>query len=130
MTLYAPFPGEALLLQYITNIATPTNIVMHLYTNDMTPAWTLPANPVEYVGAANGYTAITLTGSSWTTTFGTGLSTALYSTPTFNFSTGATVFGYFCTSTAWTAGAQNTILWVERFWEPHLTFHLAVEQSP
>jgi hypothetical protein len=114
MTLQSPTVGEVTLLQYLVALATPTNLVLHLYTNDPTSGpnpfapGTVIANFTE--AAATGYNPITLVGSNWTTTTPASLGTAVYSEVTFTFTTAVSVYGYYVTSTN-----ASTLLWCERF---------------
>lgn len=110
MTLEAPTIGEVILLQYIVNMVSPTQLVLHLYKNDPTVDQTLTTSTISEVGAGVGYTPITLIGTSWTTTTPGGQGTAVYSEQTFTFTTGQTVYGYYITSTS-----ASTLLWIERF---------------
>jgi hypothetical protein len=91
------------------NIATPTNTVLHLYSNNLTPSSTTVIGDVTEV-ASGGYASVTLTSSSWTvaTSVG-GITTATYSEQTFNITTSSTVYGYYITNVA------GDLLWLERF---------------
>ena len=109
MTLSAPTVGEVVLLQYLVNLAAPTNLVLHLYTND--PSITSSITMASLSEAtATGYNPITLVGASWTTTTPAGLGTAVYSEVTFTYTTAVSVYGYYVTSTN-----SATLLWLERF---------------
>lgn len=86
-----PNAGEDLALKALVNHTAGQNLVLKLYTNNITPAETDTA--ATYTEAAgNGYSAITLTGSSWSISGGSGS----YAQQTFSF-TGAlgNVYGYF-----------------------------------
>lgn len=109
MALTAPTVGEVVLLQYLVNMAAPTNVVLHLYSNDpsIVPGTTI-GSIVEATGG--GYAPITLVGTGWTTTTPGGLGTAVYSEVTFSFTTAASLYGYYVTSTS-----SSTLLWIERF---------------
>jgi len=109
MALTVPTVGEVVLLQYLTNMVAPTNLVMHLYTNDPTVDDNIVVGNITEAAAA-GYAPITLVGSAWTTTTPGGLGTAVYSEVTFSFTTAASIYGYYVTSTN-----ASTLLWVERF---------------
>src|SRR3990167_8183264 len=97
MALLVVNNGESIALQLITNkLATPENLILRLYTNNVTPGETDTA--ATYTEAAgNGYAAITLTGASWTVT-GTAPTSIGYAEQTFTF-TGAlgNVYGYYLT---------------------------------
>ena len=101
--------GEILLLQYIVGMVEAGNPVLHLYSNDHTPTDTTVRGLLTEVVTATGYRAITLFSTNWTTTQVSGVTTAVYSEQTFNFATGATVYGYYVTD------AANNLLWLERF---------------
>ena len=97
MALLVVNNGESIALQLITNkLATPENLILRLYTNNITPGETDTA--ATYTEASgNGYAAITLTGASWTVT-GTAPTSIGYAEQTFTF-TGAlgNVYGYYLT---------------------------------
>lgn len=110
MALTAPTVGEVTLLQYLVNLAAPTNLVLHLYNNDPTISASTVIGNLSEVGAGIGYVAITLVGTAWTTTTPASLGTAVYSEVTFSFTTTQSVYGYYVTSTN-----ASTLLWLERF---------------
>lgn len=110
MALSAPTVGEVVLLQYIVNMVSPTNLVLHLYTNDATINQAATISSVTEVGGGIGYVPITMAGSSWTTTTPGSQGTAVYSEVTFSFTTAQSVYGYYVTSTS-----SSTLLWLERF---------------
>jgi hypothetical protein len=109
MALVIPDISEVVLLNNMLNIATPTNTVLHLYSNNLTPSSTTVIGDVTEV-ASGGYASVTLTSSSWTvaTSVG-GITTATYSEQTFNITTSSTVYGYYITNVA------GDLLWLERF---------------
>lgn len=109
MSLQAPSVGEVILLQYIVNMVSPTNLVLHLYTNDPTIDQNTVTGNITEVGAGLGYSPITLIGTGWTTSVVSTQGTAVYSEVTFTFTTGQSVYGYFVTSTS------ANLLWLERF---------------
>ena len=96
------------MLQYIVNIATPDERVLHLYKNDVTPTDSTVIGGLTQADQA-GYAAITLYGVTWTVSQSLGVTTAIYSERTFTFTTSATIYGYYVTTTT------NALLWVERF---------------
>lgn len=109
MALVIPNASEVTLLNNMLNKSTPTNTVLHLYSNNLTPSSTTVIGDVTEV-TSGGYAAITLTSSSWTVaTSGGGITTASYAEQTFNITTSATVYGYYITNLA------GDLLWVERF---------------
>lgn len=110
MALEAPTIGEVVLLQYLVNMVAPTNLVLHLYKNDVTIAQGTVYADITEVGAGIGYAPITLIGTSWTTTTPGSQGTAVYSEVTFTFTTAQSVYGYYITSTT-----ASTLLWLERF---------------
>ena len=96
MPLVVPNNGEGDLLAYYVNKTAPENLVLRLFTNNVTPGETdTAATYTEATG--NGYAAVTLTGASWTVTEGAP-SSAAYAQQTFTF-TGAlgNVYGYYLT---------------------------------
>ena len=110
MPLIVPNAGEVRLLQYIVNKTSPTNLVLHLYSNDLDLSDESFDETDFTEVTTSGYAAVTLTGSNWTATTNSGISSALYNTSiTFNFSAGADVYGYYVTDTS------NRILWAEEF---------------
>jgi hypothetical protein len=97
MTLLVPNNGEGDALEYFVNKAAPQNLVLRLYTNNITPAETdVAATYTEAAG--NGYAAITLTGASWGAPSEGAPSEIAFAQQTFTF-TGAlgNVFGYHMT---------------------------------
>jgi hypothetical protein len=97
MTIVVPNNGEGDALEYFTNRAAPQNLVLRLYTNNITPAETDTAS--TYTEASgSGYAAITLTGSSWNAPSEGAPSSIGYAQQTFTF-TGAlgNVYGYYMT---------------------------------
>lgn len=97
MPLLVQNNGEGDALQYFTNRAAPENLVLRLYTNNVTPAEAdTAASYTEAVGF--GYAAVTLAGASWDAPSEGAPSSIAYAQQTFNFS-GAlgNVYGYFLT---------------------------------
>jgi hypothetical protein len=106
---------EIKLLEYLVNRASATNLVLHLYKNNIDPE-----DGSHGISGRNFSTgtfveasvaATTLAGSNWTTTqTSSGVTAAEYvSGITFSFSSGESVYGYYVTDTT------NNILWAERF---------------
>lgn len=109
MALVIPNASEVKLLNNLLNISAPTNTILHLYSNNLTPSSTTVVGDVTET-ASGGYAAITLTSSSWTVaTSGGGITTASYAEQTFNITTSATIYGYYITNLA------GDLLWLERF---------------
>ncbi len=110
--------AEILMLQLLLNIVAqdggtpPTggNRRLRLFSSNTTPtAATIIGELTETTIA--GYSAITLTGTSWSTTTTAGVGLAFYSQQTFTFTTEATLYGYYVT----TADVSPQLIWVERF---------------
>lgn len=97
MPLLVPNNGEGDGLQYFVNRATPENLVLRLYTNNITPSETDTA--ATYTEASgSGYSAITLTGASWGSPSEGSPSVIAFPEQTYTFS-GAlgNVYGYYMT---------------------------------
>jgi hypothetical protein len=110
MTLVVPDEGERRLLSYIVNKSSPTNLVLHLYVNNVSLGAETFTGASFTEASASGYAAVTLTGSNWTVGTTTGVSSATYnSSITFTFSVGQSVYGYYVTDTS------GNILWAEEF---------------
>jgi hypothetical protein len=109
MTLVVPNAGEEKMLGNIVNKTAPENLVLKLFTNNVTPGETDTA--ATYTEASgSGYGSVTLTGASWSITPGAP-SEAAFAEQTFTF-TGAlgNVYGYFIVETT-----SGVIKWAERF---------------
>lgn len=110
MALVVPDDGERRLLTYIVNKASPTNLVLHLYTNSVSLSGETFTSASFTEASASGYVAVTLTGANWTVSTTTGVSTAVYNTSiVFTFSVGQSVYGYYVTDTS------GNIMWAEEF---------------
>ena len=111
MALLVPNNGEGDALAAIVGKAAAENLVLRLYTNDITPAETDTA--ASYTEATfTGYAAITLTAANWTVTEGAP-SDASYAQQTFTSSADQTpqsVYGYYFTRVT-----SGRIAWAERF---------------
>lgn len=111
MSLVLPSNGESDALAYIVNKATPENLVLRLFKNDVTPAETDVAE--SYLEATfAGYVAATLTGSNWIVVEGAP-SSASY--PQHMFISRANqpaenIYGYYLTR-----ASSGRIAWAERF---------------
>ena len=111
MPLTVPIVGDTLLLRYMLNNVTPADVQMRLYSNNVTPHESSALSDFTESAATSPYTAVTLSGASWTVSSGaTAGSTGTYAAQNFNFSTADTIYGYFITS-----GGARTLLWAERF---------------
>lgn len=111
MALVLPQNGEGDALAAIVGKAAAENLVLHLYTNDITPGET--DTTATYTEATfTGYAAITLTPASWTVTEGDpGL--AAYPQQAFTSSADQapeSVYGYYLTRVT-----SGRIAWAERF---------------
>lgn len=110
MTLLVPDNGEGDGLQYFVNRAAPQDLVMRLYSNNITPAETdTAATYTEMSGF--GYGAITLTGASWAAPVEGAPSSIAYAQQTYTF-TGAAgnCYGYYMTR-----ASSGRIALAERF---------------
>lgn len=96
MTLLVPDNGEGDALKYFVNKSTPENLVLKLFKNNYTPVEaSIASNFTE--ADFTGYSALTLTGASWTVTEGSP-SNAAYAEQSFTSSAGSqsqTIYGYY-----------------------------------
>lgn len=109
MPLLVPNPSETTMLEAILNKVAPQNLVLRLFTNNVTPGETdLAATYTEASG--NGYAAQNLTAASWTVAEGAPTE-ATHPEMTFTF-TGAlgNVYGYYVTQ-----ATSGKLMWAERF---------------
>lgn len=109
MALVVPNQGEQIALEAFVGKTAGQNLVLRLYTNDVTPGETnTESTYTEATG--NGYSAITLTAANWTVTPGAPTEAA-YAEQTFTF-TGAlgNVYGYYFTQVT-----SGKLVWAERF---------------
>ena len=110
MALVVPDAGEVRLLEYIVNKTSPTNLVLHLYSNDVDLSTETFTSASFTQPTAAGYSSVTLTGAGWNASTTAGVSAALYDEwVTFNFSAGQDVQGYYVTD------VSNNIMWAEEF---------------
>jgi len=110
MSLTVVDQAEAIILKLITNKLTTTeDLVLRLFTNNLTVAETNTESSVTEA-SGNGYSAITLTGASWTVS-GTAPTQIAYAQQTFTF-TGAlgNVYGYYLTQ-----ASSGKMIVVEKF---------------
>ncbi len=109
MSLTVTLTSEIILLQYIMGLTEPGNKILHLYKNNATVSHATTIGSLTESTEA-GYAPITLYSISWTIAQDmSGVTTAIYSEMPFNFTTGATVYGYYVTDTL------GNLLWVEQF---------------
>ena len=109
MALVVPSASEETMLDIILNVTAAQTLILRLYTNNVTPGEaSVAATFTEATGF--GYSAITLTPGTWTTTPGNP-STAAYPQQTFTF-TGAlgNVYGYYITQMT-----SGFLMWAELF---------------
>lgn len=108
MAFIVPNVSEVRLLEFIVNKSSPSNWILHLYTNSVTlTESTVLANLTEATQA--GYASISLTGASWTITTLSGVTTASFAEQFFTFSVAATIEGYYITD------SSSNLLCVEKF---------------
>lgn len=111
MTIVCPDAGEVLLLQYMLNHTAATDVKMHLYTSNITPAEADVVGDYSPSEPSDGlYTAATLTGINWVVATVAGTTTATYAQQVFSFSGSDSVYGYYVTN-----NASTSLLWAERF---------------
>jgi hypothetical protein len=117
MPIVVPDAGERRLLEYIVNKTPVTNMILHLYSNNVnltTETFTYDsftkATGVVGSSAPNVPPAVPLLGVNWSAGTTGGISSAVYSSSiTFTFSAAASIQGYLVTDTS------NNILWAEEF---------------
>lgn len=110
MALVVPDAGEVRLLEYIVNKTSPTNLVLHLYSNDVDLSTETFTSASFTQPTAAGYSSVTLTGAGWSASTTAGVSAALYDNGvTFSFSAGQDVQGYYVTD------VSDNIMWAEEF---------------
>jgi hypothetical protein len=111
MTLRVPNVGEVNMLEHIVNKTSPENLILRLFKSNTTPADTDTAS--TYTEADfTGYTAKTMTGTSWTVTSGDPCS-GEYAQQTFASTAGSqnqSVYGYYVTQVS-----STELMWSERF---------------
>lgn len=118
MTLLVPRAGERDALAFLINKASPQDLVLCLFSNDVEPSETDTA--LSYVEPkGHGYEAIRLRGSDWRLSEGSPLE-ASYAQQVFTFEGGlGDVYGYFLKR-----ASSGRIAWAERFdGAPHTVKH-------
>lgn len=117
MALVVPDEGEVKLLEYIVNKTAPSNLVLHLYVDDVDLSLEEFNSGSFSESTAAGYSAANLSGANWNVGTTDGISAAVYNTSVaFSFTEGDSVYGYYVTN------SSNEILWAERF--PGAPFNL------
>lgn len=96
MTLIIPNNGEGDALEYFVNRAAPQNLVLRLFSNNITPAETDTAATYTEL-AVSGYAAVTLTGASWGAPSEGAPSSIAYAQQTFSFTGSGSLYGYYMT---------------------------------
>jgi hypothetical protein len=109
MTLTLTNEGDLVLLKAMVNYAAPTNPVAHLFNTNVSPAKTDTVGSFVQV-SATGYTAVGLTGASWSCVTNGNTTAATYPAVTFSISASTPVYGYYITN----ADSSKT-LWAESF---------------
>lgn len=110
MALLVPNNGEGDALSYFVNKSAPENLILRLYTNNVTPSEAdVTATYTEASGF--GYASVTLAGASWGAPSEGAPSSIAYAQQTFTF-TGAlgNVYGYYLTR-----ATSGRIAYSERF---------------
>lgn len=108
MALNFPDVGENLSLEMIVNKTAPQNLVLKLFKNNITPSDTDTAG--TYTEATfGGYTAITLTGSSWGTASSGTIAYGSQQTFTCNATATDDIYGYYVVQ-----AVSGTLLYSER----------------
>jgi len=117
MSLVVPDEGEVKLLEYIVNKTAPSDLVLHLYVDDVDLSLEDFNAGSFSESTAAGYSAETLSGSNWSIATTAGVTAAVYNTSVaFSFTESDSVYGYYVTN------SSNEILWAERF--PGAPFNL------
>ena len=101
MTLVIANTGDVLSLQRTFNYAAADNAKLHLFTNNYTPTKTDTTS--SYTEASDtSYAAVALTGTNWSVTTVSSVTTGTYPAQTFTFAGAQTVYGYYITNNAGT----------------------------
>lgn len=112
MTLLVPDVGEVQLLKFALGVDASENQTLKLYVTNVTPAEGDTAG--SYTEATGGgYSAITLTKTSWSVSTSAGTTTGSYAQQTFTFTgaltTNPDIYGYFVVS-----ATGGILLWAEK----------------
>lgn len=111
MTLVLPNQGEQISLEALVGKTAGQNLVLRLYKSNTTPNESTTESSLTEADFT-GYSAITLTASSWSYTAGDP-GTLAYAQQTFTSSAGSqsqAVYGYYVTQVT-----SGKLVWVERF---------------
>lgn len=109
MPLVFPDQGENISLEAIVNKTAPQNLILRLFKSNTTPAES--DTEATYTEADfTGYSAITLTGSSWGTASGGSISFAQQTFTSSANQTAQNVYGYYLTQTT-----SAKLVYSERF---------------
>lgn len=112
MSLVVPDAAEVVWLKNVLNHTAPQNLVLKLYKNNHNPAE--GDTESDYTEADfTGYSALTLTGSSWSVSSSGGVTTASYAQQTFTSSADQStqsVYGYYLVQ-----ASSGKIMWAEKF---------------
>lgn len=116
MALVLPSAAEKTVLDFLLGVTTPSNQLLKLFTNNITPADTDVASTYTEMTTL-GYVAKTLTKTAWATTAGATAAPAVssYAQQTFTFTAGTAVlvYGYFVVDST-----TGLLLWSESFGTP------------
>ena len=115
MALVVTNEGEQELLKHALGVTNAGNLTLRLFVNDKTPAPAdTSASYTEFSGM--GYSAMTLTTTSWSTSSVSGTAEASYPIQTWTFTAGGpvTAFGYYVTD------ASSKVIFAERFDSPYV----------
>lgn len=108
MALVCPDEGELVLIQYLLNKSAPSDPILHLFKNDVSPSEDTTIDDLEECDAA-GYAEKILTGANWTVAQVEGTTSAIYEEQSFVFTEATNIYGYYVTS------GSGDLLWLERF---------------
>jgi hypothetical protein len=113
MTIIIPNASEVDLLKFMLGVASPSNQIIGLFVNNVTPDDTFVLAGLTEMSTL-GYASKSLTMASWTVSAGTAgnPATATYATQTWTFTAGTlvNVYGYFVKDTT-----NGRLIWVEAF---------------
>jgi len=110
MALNVPDVGENKMLEHIVNKTAPENLVLRLFTNNITPADSDVAGTYTEANTSNfpGYSAITLIGASWGAASGGTIAYAQQSFVCTGVAT-ADIYGYYLTQ-----ATSGVLMWSEK----------------